>query len=37
MADNVESLIELPKEFIKDGVQFMNKCQKRTSPAAPIA
>ncbi|CEJ81754.1 Putative Protein translocation complex subunit SSS1 [[Torrubiella] hemipterigena] len=28
MADQVESLIELPKEFIKDGVQFINKCQK---------
>lgn len=35
MADNVESLIELPKEFIKDGVQFMNKCQKRTSIRGP--
>ncbi|KAJ2973375.1 hypothetical protein NQ176_g6646 [Zarea fungicola] len=28
MSDSVESLIEVPKEFIKDGVQFMNKCQK---------
>ncbi|KAJ6445710.1 secE/SeC61-gamma subunits of protein translocation complex domain-containing protein [Purpureocillium lavendulum] len=30
MADNVEGLIDVPREFLKDGVQFINKCQKRT-------
>ncbi|GJN73034.1 hypothetical protein JDV02_001622 [Purpureocillium takamizusanense] len=28
MADNVEGLIDVPREFLKDGVQFINKCQK---------
>jgi hypothetical protein len=31
MADQVESFVEVPKEFVKDGVQFINKCQKRES------
>lgn len=31
MADNVEGLIDVPREFLKDGVQFINKCQKRES------
>ncbi|EGX90608.1 protein translocase, putative [Cordyceps militaris CM01] len=29
MADHVENLIDVPKEFIREGIQFMNKCQKR--------
>ncbi|ATY63233.1 translocase SEC61 gamma subunit [Cordyceps militaris] len=28
MADHVENLIDVPKEFIREGIQFMNKCQK---------
>lgn len=32
MSDQVESLIDVPKEFVKEGVQFMNKCQKRKYP-----
>ncbi|KJZ76636.1 Putative protein transport protein Sec61 subunit gamma [Hirsutella minnesotensis 3608] len=28
MADQIESFVEVPKEFVKDGVQFINKCQK---------
>ncbi|KYK55439.1 protein translocation complex subunit SSS1 [Drechmeria coniospora] len=28
MADQVEGLIDIPREFLKDGVQFVNKCQK---------
>lgn len=29
MSDSVEGLIDVPREFVKEGVQFMNKCQKR--------
>lgn len=29
MADQVEGLIDVPREFVKEGIQFMNKCQKR--------
>ncbi|OAQ97628.1 hypothetical protein LLEC1_02026, partial [Akanthomyces lecanii] len=28
MADQVEGLIDVPREFVKEGIQFMNKCQK---------
>ncbi|KAJ4150778.1 hypothetical protein LMH87_011513 [Akanthomyces muscarius] len=31
MADQVEGLIDVPREFVKEGIQFMNKCQKRGS------
>ncbi|KKP03710.1 protein transporter Sec61 subunit gamma [Trichoderma harzianum] len=30
MADQVEEILEVPREFFKDGVQFINRCQKRT-------
>ena len=29
MSDSVEGLVDVPREFVKEGVQFMNKCQKR--------
>ncbi|KAJ6783882.1 hypothetical protein PWT90_04932 [Aphanocladium album] len=35
MSDQVEGLIDVPKEFVKEGIQFMNKCQKRESPTVP--
>ncbi|KAG5982185.1 hypothetical protein E4U55_002203 [Claviceps digitariae] len=28
MADSIQELVDTPSQFLKDGVQFMNKCQK---------
>jgi len=28
MADQVQELLEIPREFLKDGLQFINRCQK---------
>ncbi|PHH77354.1 hypothetical protein CDD82_3558 [Ophiocordyceps australis] len=28
MSEHYESLIDVPREFIRDGMQFINKCQK---------
>lgn len=28
MADQVQELLDMPMDFVKDGVQFVNKCQK---------
>ncbi|KAF4585357.1 hypothetical protein XA68_13289 [Ophiocordyceps unilateralis] len=28
MSDQVEGLIDVPREFLRDGLQFMHKCQK---------
>ncbi|KAG8408190.1 hypothetical protein J3459_018058 [Metarhizium acridum] len=28
MSDQIQELVETPSQFLKDGVQFMNKCQK---------
>ncbi|KAF4510615.1 hypothetical protein G6O67_002491 [Ophiocordyceps sinensis] len=28
MADQAESLIEVPREFVREGFQFIHKCQK---------
>ncbi|CCE30758.1 hypothetical protein E4U22_002279 [Claviceps purpurea] len=28
MADQIQELVDTPSQFLKDGVQFMNKCQK---------
>ncbi|KOS20962.1 putative protein transport protein Sec61 subunit gamma [Escovopsis weberi] len=28
MADQVEEILDVPREFFRDGVQFINKCQK---------
>ncbi|KAG6040281.1 hypothetical protein E4U41_001068 [Claviceps citrina] len=28
MADQIQELVDTPSQFVKDGVQFMNKCQK---------
>lgn len=32
MSDQIQELVDTPSQFLKDGVQFMNKCQKRTPP-----
>lgn len=31
MADQLKELAEIPRDFIKDGTQFLNRCTKRTS------
>lgn len=31
MADSVQEILDVPKEFVKDGTQFIKRCQKRTS------
>ncbi|KAL2146513.1 hypothetical protein VTI28DRAFT_3694 [Corynascus sepedonium] len=28
MADQVQEILDVPREFLKDGVQFMNRAQK---------
>ncbi|KEY69845.1 hypothetical protein S7711_08986 [Stachybotrys chartarum IBT 7711] len=28
MSDQVQELLDVPMDFVKDGVQFINKCQK---------
>ncbi|KAJ4411289.1 hypothetical protein N0V85_003860 [Neurospora sp. IMI 360204] len=28
MADTVQEILDVPREFLKDGIQFINKCQK---------
>ncbi|KHN94443.1 protein transport protein SEC61 gamma subunit-like protein [Metarhizium album ARSEF 1941] len=32
MSDQIQELVETPSQFVREGVQFMNKCQKRTAP-----
>ena len=32
MADQIQELLDVPREFLKDGIQFINRAQKRTSP-----
>jgi hypothetical protein len=31
MADQVQEILDVPREFLKDGIQFINKAQKRMS------
>ncbi|EPE08144.1 protein transporter sec61 subunit gamma [Ophiostoma piceae UAMH 11346] len=28
MSDQVQEVLDIPREFIKDGMQFLNRCQK---------
>jgi protein transport protein SEC61 subunit gamma and related proteins len=30
MSDQFKELLDLPKDFVKDGTQFLNRCTKRT-------
>jgi len=32
MADQVQEILDVPREFLKDGIQFINKSQKRKAP-----
>ena len=29
MADQIQELVDTPSQFVKEGLQFVNKCQKR--------
>jgi protein transport protein SEC61 subunit gamma-like protein len=29
MADQVQEILDVPREFLKDGIQFINRAQKR--------
>lgn len=31
MADQVKEFLDLPRDFLKDGTQFINRCTKRMS------
>ncbi len=33
MADQVQEMLDVPREFLKDGIQFINRAQKRASIA----
>ncbi|KAH8907921.1 protein transporter Sec61 subunit gamma [Coniochaeta ligniaria NRRL 30616] len=28
MSDQVQEILDVPREFVKDGIQFLNRCQK---------
>ncbi|EAA32047.1 hypothetical protein GE21DRAFT_8119 [Neurospora crassa] len=28
MADQIQEILDVPREFLKDGIQFIKKCQK---------
>jgi hypothetical protein len=32
MADQLQEILDVPREFLKDGIQFINRAQKRTCP-----
>jgi len=32
MSDQIQELIDIPRDFIKDGTMFINRCTKRKSP-----
>ncbi len=46
MSDQIQELIDIPRDFIKDGTMFINRCTKRKTslgqdfgpvfPAAPV-
>jgi protein transport protein SEC61 subunit gamma and related proteins len=35
MSDQMKDLADIPKDFIKDGTQLINRCTKRTSLQFP--
>lgn len=37
MADQIQEILDVPREFVKEGVQFLNRCQKRTILPIPVA
>ncbi len=30
MSEQIQEILDIPREFVKDGMQFLNRCQKRT-------
>ncbi|EFW99069.1 protein secE/sec61-gamma protein [Grosmannia clavigera kw1407] len=28
MSDQIQEILDVPREFVKDGLQFINRCQK---------
>jgi len=32
MSDQLQEILDVPREFLKDGIQFINKSQKREPP-----
>jgi protein transport protein SEC61 subunit gamma-like protein len=32
MADQIQELLDVPRDFLKDGMQFINRSQKRECP-----
>jgi hypothetical protein len=32
---DLQEFVDLPREFLKDGLQFVNRCQKRAHPHPP--
>ena len=37
MSDQLKDLADLPREFLKDGTQFINRCTKRTSSSLVLS
>lgn len=35
MSDQVQEILDVPREFLKDGLQFINRSQKRQSTLSP--
>jgi preprotein translocase subunit Sss1 len=35
MADQLQEILDVPREFLKDGIQFIKKCQKRMRSSTP--
>ncbi|KAH9832453.1 protein translocase SEC6 [Teratosphaeria destructans] len=35
--DQTKELLEMPREFLKDGRQFLTRCSKRPSPPPPTS
>lgn len=32
MSEQMQEILDIPKDFFKDGTQFINRCTKRISP-----
>ena len=36
MSESFQELVDIPKDFFRDGTQFINRCTKRTSFPPPV-
>jgi hypothetical protein len=36
MSEQLQELMDIPRDFFKDGTQFLNRCTKRTKPSIQI-